>query len=432
MRFKQSKFGITGVVLCGAVLGCSDEDPEVGGAPNAAELACDALELAEPEHGTQVKIVLPLGAGEEREVCQLVRLDEDMNFNWSDGVYTKGSHHALVLRTAYHGTLPATALDGRAIDGAALHDCTTPSALWDTRGSLAVARSPDTPEANVSPRGSLPDHVGVRMEKDDYILVNFHMLNATREPMTACTKINMNGIDDAQVTEEAGGIVWYNPFITVPALGQATARMACEIPTDILLRNVVLHAHSRLDGYTARLWDGSPTRGGRVQDTLYENSEWEDPVPRTFAPEPLKLAKGQWIDFECHYLNSSPRNAAQGFETTDEMCMFTGLYWPRNEALENCGRELKSSQQLTFFGSGAKKGSEVLACFLGLPPEEQIFQGGGAETSELRFTAMSCFTQACPQVADEVTAFVRTCEKSNPTAPECTAAVAALNTAECD
>jgi hypothetical protein len=74
------------------------------------------------------------------------------------------------------------------------------------------------------------------------------------------------------VTEEAGGLLWYNPFIAVPAVGQATARMACEIPSDVNLRNVVSHAHSRLSDYTARLWDGPPTRGGRVQEQLYRST----------------------------------------------------------------------------------------------------------------------------------------------------------------
>jgi hypothetical protein len=87
---------------------------------------------------------------------------------------------------------------------------------------------------------------------------------------------------------------------------------------------------------------------------------------------------------------------------------------------------------MLYIGSGTKKGSEVVACVLGIPPEKSLYQGGGAETSELRFAAMSCFTQACPKIAAEATAFVRNCEAGEPPTPECVAAIGALNAAECD
>jgi hypothetical protein len=61
-----------------------------------------------------------------------------------------------------------------------------------------------------------------------------------------------------------------------------------------------------------------------------------------------------------------------------------------------------------------------------------VFQGGRPKTSEVRFAAMSCFTQGCPQIAGAMTAFARTCESGKSPTPECTTALAALNAAECD
>src|SRR5262245_64738813 len=75
---------------------------------------CDAIDLEPPKRGAgvQVKVEMPLGPGEERQVCKLVLLDQAVNLNWSEGLYTRGSHHGLTARTRYRDALPTENIRG--------------------------------------------------------------------------------------------------------------------------------------------------------------------------------------------------------------------------------------------------------------------------------------------------------------------------------
>src|SRR5581483_6985462 len=83
----------------------------------AALNACDAINLEQPTMGYQFQVPLSLAGGQEREVCQLVKLQSDLDLNWSKGIMTNGSHHAVVYSTTYNGSIPTTTLDGQTLDG---------------------------------------------------------------------------------------------------------------------------------------------------------------------------------------------------------------------------------------------------------------------------------------------------------------------------
>jgi hypothetical protein len=81
----------------------------------------------------------------------------------------------------------------------------------------------DDPRSNALRAGVLPDNVALRVEAEDILLLNFHMVNTTFGGIDACYKVNLNSIDASQVEQEAGLFFLYNPFITVPA-SRARAR----------------------------------------------------------------------------------------------------------------------------------------------------------------------------------------------------------------
>jgi hypothetical protein len=67
-------------------------------------------------------------------------LDDAINLNWFEGLFTTGSHHALVHKTSYKDEIPTTMVDGTPFDGdpSKPHPCATPSALWDVQGVVAA------------------------------------------------------------------------------------------------------------------------------------------------------------------------------------------------------------------------------------------------------------------------------------------------------
>lgn len=409
-------------VACSSSSGGQAESP---GVTDDAVTACDAVDLATPTDGVQLKIALPLEAGQEREVCQLVKLDDDINVNWSEGRFTKGSHHALTLRSTYTDTIPATTLDGQTLDGTQVHTCSTPSALWSADGVVAGG----DPVGNAAATGSLaqgtyPPDVAMKLKKGQYMIMNFHMLNTTTEKMTSCYKVNLHGIPAEQVAQEGGILFYYNPFITVPASGTATARMSCPMTQDITLAGAVSHGHKRLDGYTSRVLSSDPAAGGTEVRKLYEGTEWDTPTPIGYTP-PLSLTKGQYIDYQCHYTNAEARNVAQGFQTTDEMCMFVGAYWPRDQGLENCQGTADLPQR--FFGSGDKNGSDFISCLMASPG---VFTGGGPASSDDRYASLGCVTQTCAKASAGISALFNAC--SDMSSPACQTAGAAMAAATCD
>jgi hypothetical protein len=241
--------------------------------------------------------------------------------------------------------------------------------------------------------------VALKIEANEILELNFHMLNTDTKPAHACYKANLYNVPDEQVEVEAGTIFYYNNFVTVPASGTATANMACPVTEDVTLRAQVSHMHKRGTGYTASLLDGDPLAGGQEVQKLYETTDWDEPVFKIDDPA-LALTAGQWIRWNCDYTNLEARDIAQGQQTTDEMCMFVGVYWPRSATMDGCtsagGQYMSASRPL---GTGTMNGAQLMDCFNNSP---QLVTGGGPETSADRYATQRCVTEACPEVSGRV------------------------------
>jgi hypothetical protein len=374
--------------------------------PGPAGTGCDAVHLDPPADGQQFQIATSIPAGQDQEFCQLVLVTQDINLNSSNGLYTAGAHHALVYQTQYKDAIPTTTVGGQTLDGSQMHRCQTPTALWKSTSVIAGGQGTDGQASGAVNKIAFPSNVAVKIKKGDVLLLNFHMINTTDETLNTCYKVNLNSIPSSQVTEEAGFIFWYNPFITVPAGGTSTARMACPITADISLFSAVSHAHVRMDDYSAKLLSGDPEASGTTSvQTLYTNKDWENPVTKVFNPT-VSLTKGQWIDYQCHYTNPEQRDVAQGFQTTDEMCMFVGAYWPKQDAhLEFCASDpTKGGEDGRSYGYGTKTGADFLGCFWA---SKQHYIGGGASDSADRYASDSCITQTCPEASGPIRPYLK-------------------------
>jgi hypothetical protein len=341
---------------------------------------------------------MDLEAGAERQVCKLVLADAKLNLNWSEGLFTSGSHHALVLRTPYRDALPAQNIRNEAVDASEVADCVAAGSDWNIGGVIAGGRAVDGDPGSTFPnKGDLPDDVAIKIESNEVLEINFHMLNATTKATHACYKANLYSIPDAQVNTEAGVMFYYNNFITIPANGTFKADMACPVTQDVTLAAQVSHMHQRGTNYSASLLDGDPLAGGSEVQKLYETTQWEEPAFKVNSPA-LALKQGQWIRWSCDYVNPEARDVAQGQQTTDEMCMFVGAYWPRSNEMDWC-MPLGGTQFYTGarpLGQGTMNGADFANCWAQSP---QIVGGGGPDDSADRFATQRCFTDTCPAVS---------------------------------
>jgi hypothetical protein len=418
---------LAALALCAAA-GCGDTNeheeevnttPPDGPGMTVAPLdGCDAIDLAPPKagEGVQVSLELPLAAGEERQVCKLVLLDKAVNLNWSEGLYTKGSHHGLTARTMYRDALPTENLRGETVDGSKVATCESIGSDWNVLSVIADGHTAgQTARTSLNGKGTLPDDVALKLEAKEVLILNFHMINATDHPIRACYKQNLHGIPDAQVKREAGQMFYFNSFITVPARQSATATMACPVMQDITLAEQVSHMHKRGIDYTATLLDADPLEGGNEMKMLYDGTAWDEPVVRVNTPG-LELKKGQWIKWSCGYENTEDSNIAQGQQTTDEMCMFLGIYWPRSPEMDWCmapgSTDWYSASRL--LSNGPMNGTQFVDCWNKSP---QNIGEGGSESAVDRYASQRCFTESCAKVSGRVNEF--SAGKLDPTTVTC-------------
>jgi hypothetical protein len=351
------------------------------------------------EYDVQVQLGTTLEAGNEGEFCAIQRVgDRDLWLNWSDTVLSVGSHHGLLWQSAYQGDLPETDSLGDPIELGKLRPCEGgANSRFRVMGVLAGSQG----ATNTTAKGVLPPDAALHIPANSYVVMNFHMINTTEDTLEPCMKVGIHSIDKAQVAKEAGVIFFYNSNIAIPAGEAATARMACPITQDISLKSAVSHMHRRGMGYDAELLSGDPYASDtHTVEMLYTTDEWDAPVD-TIWTEPKQLQAGQYIDYACHYQNNETHDIAQGLDTTDEMCMFIGVYWPRNDGLSFCFDPKTGADTSYQIGSGKLDGKKFLSCVesshLGAGAAENC---GRAECADYgaRFHLQNCFTQSCPAV----------------------------------
>jgi hypothetical protein len=342
----MKRTGALYLFLATSVVGCTDGAASPGGdrsrgdhderdgyAPVTTDSAsgkdgCDSLDLPPPPsgHGVQLVTEMTLDAGQERQTCRLVMTGEDINFNYGNGIFTEGSHHATVWRTSHTDTIPTTNIQGRSLDTTGPVDCLSTGDFGGT-GVVAFGRNVHTTEESTGLKGSLPDDVAFKIRGNEVLVMNFHMANLSDHTVHACYKQNLPSVPDDQVKQEAGLIFFYNEFITVPAGAKATADMACPVTQEISVATAASHMHRRGNGYTATLLDGDPIAGGKVIQNLYQSTEWEEPVSRVFSPA-LTLKPGQWIRWACDYDNPESGAVAPGAQNNHPNLIFFGAEMP--------------------------------------------------------------------------------------------------------
>jgi hypothetical protein len=336
----------------------------------------------DPAKGVQLKMVSPLLPGVETERCQFFQVPaEGWYINKQDIRYTPGSHHVLLFTTTYT-TIPTVNIRNETINTSGVFECKNGAAGdWLIDGVAGGAQKGDAPAAV----NGLPEDTAFILKPGTVLIMNTHYLNASPNELQTDARINLYFADRAKVKREAGILFFYNPFIYVPGQQQATAQRSCPVLKDINLVNGQSHMHKRGVSYTANLVDST----GKVMDELYQGGEWEQVVLREYGGTGKLLPAGTSIDYKCGYNNKETRNIIQGLTTRDEMCMFVGLYYPRDPQTEFCALmsdRVSATRFLggTWTGSGALGGRDTMACITSADSNESLFH---------------CVTSSCAKIS---------------------------------
>ena len=348
-------------------IGCGSESPPKD---NIADFAPPPA-----GEGVQFRMLTTLDPGQEIERCQFfVAPPEGLNINHDLVKYTPGSHHVLLYMTPYK-QIPTQDIHKKTRDTSTIMDCPEgATGDWEISNVLAGAQTFDG--------GSMvnfPPDTAVKVPGGTVLLMNAHYLNASAKSLTAEVRLNVYTIPTSAMKNEGGLLFYYNPFIHVPAMSKASARMSCKVTTDITLTNVQSHMHKRGMNYQADLRD---EKGGMLQ-TLYTNTEWENVPVKSFEPG-LAIKKGSQLDYRCDYKNHEDHDISQGPSTKDEMCMLIGSYYPHTPETGFCF-------QRTFIGTGTNTCGQAYSCAL----------LAGASSDQGAF--FGCIVESCPAVAPQLT-----------------------------
>jgi hypothetical protein len=363
------------------LVGCSSADPQ--SPTNEGENDNGLLAPPPAGQGIQLKMVSTIAPGQEIERCKFFQVPADgLNVNSAVVRYVAGSHHVLLYRTSYM-SIPTETKDGKplTVDENGVFDCAEGAAAdWEVTGVVAGAQSSKAKNAATFPPG-----VAAKLPPGNVLIINTHYLNATSKPLVAEARLNLYTLPTKDVVQEGGFLFFYNPFIRVPARGSASSRMRCGLSQDITLISGQSHMHRRGVGYVANVveLDGAMSE-------IYESHDWED-VPISEWLPGMELKKGQAIDYTCQYQNMEDRQVAQGGTTKDEMCMFLGNYYPRNEEIENCGISTAGTGA-TFIGTGTADGKTTLQC---------MSQNSGPSGNQGNL--YGCVQDSCPAIAQQLT-----------------------------
>jgi hypothetical protein len=337
-----------------------------------------------PGMGVQYSMTATIAASSEDEQCRFVQTTEDLWVNHEDVRYTPGSHHFLVWNTTYT-SIPTMNTQGMTVDTSKVFDCSNgPQAGWNTSQMVGGAQGADAPPA----LSDLPPDVALHIPAGSVLMLDLHVLNTSMMPLTPTAVVNFDTIPKSQVTQEAGIFFFYDPFIVVPPNAMAEARMSCPVTSNVTLTTSQTHMHKQGLGGVANLLDST---GAMIQQ-LYTSSVWTDPPVQQWSPG-MALMAGQQIDYHCNYENTGTTTVIQGGSAaTNEMCVFTGAYYPRDTKFETCsttGNLNDSSNAATYIGSGTTTCQDSMTCLSGASTDEAFF---------------SCMVDSCPGVAAPLTA----------------------------
>jgi hypothetical protein len=359
---------LAGYIASSLLAGCSDADDSGPASPNEM---VEAPLLAPPKQGRGIQITMDtaLEPGVEVERCRFVRTgDAPLIVNHDEVRFTAGSHHVLLFLTSYD-QIPTQNLRGEDVDTSAVFDCSEGvQGLWRANGLIAASQSAEGDSAV-----SLPAGVGVRVPANAVVLVNAHYINTMEKTLEPRVFINLHSIPENELEQEGGLLFWYNPFLKAPANGNSKMRASCPLNDDIHITNAQSHMHRRGVGYTADMISAAGER-----TNIYQSDSWESVVVKRYTPN-LDVAAGSRIEWECEYQNAGSSDIYQGPTTKNEMCMFIGSYYPRNDDTSFCTRNHESFMGAKWeIGSGKATCAETFQCIAAASMQGQAAPVGAA------------------------------------------------------
>ena len=292
------------------VVGCVEQPVTLETPETPAEVVETFVPPAPPANGTQLVVKGDrLRPGEEIEMCRYINLG-NVDVEWISSielVAAPGLHHSIVSRISEEREDHEMECFG------------FPHDLGDQIPLPVFATSTQVTDETVT----LPEGVGMEFHPRQQLIVNYHYLNVTDEPIKPEIYLNLHFADPTTVDARAGFYSFTNVGdIAVPPHGSQRITMTCPFLDPALLVTTTPHMHRLGRRFTLKRWDGEAPA-----ETLLESEGWLDPVTTTFSPEIL-IGDGEGLTFTCEWESDSDETTYFGESSNHEMCFVYGFFYP--------------------------------------------------------------------------------------------------------
>lgn len=289
---------------------CSTAPVEIEAPGPTEEPTDDFVPPLAPEHGVQLVVKGDrLQPGEEVEMCRYINVGNDAT-EWISSIELSaapGLHHSIVSRISEERDdheLPCFGFPG------------------DLGGQLPVpvfATSTQVTEEVVD----LPEGVGIEFPDRQQLIVNYHYLNISDEPMKPEIYINLHYAEEEDIGSRAGFYSFTNVGdIAIPPHGTQRITMTCPFYDAALVATTTPHMHQLGRRFTLQRFDGVAPA-----ETLVETEGWFDPVTNVFDP-PVLVGDGEGLTFTCEWESDRDETTYFGESSNHEMCFVFGFFYP--------------------------------------------------------------------------------------------------------
>jgi hypothetical protein len=175
---------------------------------------------------------------------------------------------------------------------------------------------------------STPEGSAFKIHKGSQLLIQLHLLNSGKEPLTGKGRLVMHKNTSPDLVG-AGIYGFGTQKVALPAQQVTTIKNDCVTEKDVHIFSGFPHMHTL--GKKMSFWTGKDEASLTKQFSVDSWSFGEQQI----YPLKLDLPKGTMTRVTCEYDNTTPKEVTFGESTSNEMCYFTTFVAPF-ETLDGC------------------------------------------------------------------------------------------------
>jgi hypothetical protein len=173
---------------------------------------------------------------------------------------------------------------------------------------------------------SFPSGVGKVFHGGQKLAVEYHYVNDTADAVPAKAKLSFHIVDPGAVQHLARTASFSNLTIYTPPGGESSHLGECALHEDVTISSLVRRSQRFATDFA--VW----RVGGQHDGELVWQSDDPSHSRLDISGQPLQLAPGEGLRFQCGFRNTTDRELRYGVSAADDTCTLNATFWAKDEA----------------------------------------------------------------------------------------------------